>query len=115
MSLPARQQHTLDEIELRLLAGDPRLTSMFATFTRLTAPEAMPATEAIRARLRLPRTTILIGLIVTALLGGVMAALFTATGPCPRVPAGRMAIGPAAVRVTTCHEPPAADQPGTAR
>ena len=110
MSLPARQRHALEEIELRLLDDDPRLKSLFATFTRLTAPEAMPATEAISVRL--PRNALLIGLIVTAVLGAVVAALLTGTTPCPRLPAGRVASGPAAIRVTTCHGPPAAGLPG---
>jgi hypothetical protein len=110
MSLPARQQHALDDIELRLLAGDPRLTSMFATFTRLTAPEAMPATEAISVRL--PRTAVLIGVIVTAVVGAVVAALLTAPAPCTRIPAGRVAAGPAAIGVTACHGRPAEDVPG---
>jgi hypothetical protein len=110
MSLPARQQHVLEDIELRLLADEPRLQSMFATFTRLTSPEAMPATEAISARV--PRAAVLLGLIVTAVLGAVVAAVLTGPAPCPRVPAGRMATGLAAVRMTTCHGHPAAGLPG---
>jgi hypothetical protein len=113
MSLPARQQHALEEIELRLLADDARLKSMFATFTRLTAPEAMPGTEAISVRL--PRNALLFGLILTAVLGAVVAALLTGTTPCPPVPVGRMASGTAAAHVTTCHDPPAAGLPGSAR
>ncbi|HEU5421046.1 MAG TPA: hypothetical protein VFV41_25405 [Streptosporangiaceae bacterium] len=110
MSLPARQQHTLDEIELRLLENDPQLKSLFTTFTRLTAPEAMPVTETISARL--PRSALLIGLIVTAVVGALVAALLTPNTPCPPFPAGRVAAGAAAVRVATCHEAPAADVTG---
>jgi len=36
MSLPARQERVLGRIEHSLHAGDPRLRSMFATFTKLT-------------------------------------------------------------------------------
>ena len=37
-------------MERTLLAEDPRLGSLFAVFTRLTRPEAMSATEQVRAR-----------------------------------------------------------------
>ena len=110
MSLPARQQHALDEIELRLLENDPQLKSLFVTFTRLTAPEAMPVTETISARL--PRSAVVIGLLVTAVVGALVAALLTPNPPCPRFPTGRVAAGPAAVRVTTCHVDPTADVTG---
>jgi hypothetical protein len=51
MSLPSRQQRALDKIEKTLQARDPRLTSLFATFGRLTSQEAMPAFEQITSRL----------------------------------------------------------------
>jgi hypothetical protein len=107
MSLPARQQHALDEIELTLQNADPQLRSMFATFTRLTSLEAMPATEAIRARL--PRVTVLISLIVAAVVGAVALGMLTPANACPRIPAGRVAVGPAAARVALCHSDPAAE------
>ena len=65
MSLPARQQRALDRIDRRLAVDDPRLGSMFATFTRLTLDEPMPATERVSARLKrlLPSVVISIALI----------------------------------------------------
>jgi hypothetical protein len=51
MSLPTRQQRALDKIEKTFQARDPRLTSLFATFGRLTAQDAMPAFEQITSRL----------------------------------------------------------------
>jgi hypothetical protein len=45
MSLPACQQRALDRIEKTLMAGDPRLGSLFAIFNRLTRHEAIPGTE----------------------------------------------------------------------
>jgi len=39
MSLAAREQRALDSIETALQAGEARLTSMFAIFTRLTGHE----------------------------------------------------------------------------
>jgi hypothetical protein len=51
MTLPARQQRVLGQIEVTLQARDPRLMSLFATFARLTWHEAMPTTEQLGARL----------------------------------------------------------------
>ncbi len=51
MSLPARQQRTLDRIERKLAASDPRLLALFAIFTRLTLDEDMPQLEEVKARL----------------------------------------------------------------
>lgn len=51
MSLPASQQRILDRIEQKLRASDPRLTSLFSIFTRLTRDEDMPRIEEIKARL----------------------------------------------------------------
>ena len=51
MSLPTRQQRSLDRIERKLIASDPVLHSWFAIFTRLTRDEEMPRIEEVRARL----------------------------------------------------------------
>ncbi|HTT53115.1 MAG TPA: hypothetical protein VMH35_17100 [Streptosporangiaceae bacterium] len=51
MSLPARQQRTLDRIERKLIASDPVLHSWFSIFARLTRDEEMPQAEEVRARL----------------------------------------------------------------
>jgi hypothetical protein len=45
MSLPARELRVLSGIETALQAGEARLTSMFAIFTRLAADEGKPGTE----------------------------------------------------------------------
>ena len=50
MSLPARQQRKLEEIEGGLTGSDPRLRSLFAIFTRLTRGEAMPWFEEVPVR-----------------------------------------------------------------
>jgi hypothetical protein len=50
MSFPTRQQRTLDRIEKTLLADDPLLGSLFATFTSLASPEAMPRIEWVESR-----------------------------------------------------------------
>jgi hypothetical protein len=51
MSLPARQERVLGRIEHSLYAGDPRLRSMFATFTKLTRGQEMPRLEQLESRL----------------------------------------------------------------
>lgn len=50
MSLPAAQQRILIRIEGKLRDSDPRLSSIFATFGRLTRDEAMPWPEQIKPR-----------------------------------------------------------------
>ena len=84
MSLPTRQQHVLDQIEASLQSGDPRLKSMFATFTRLTSRDAMPARESICRRLT--AKTMVISIVVTAMLGLVLAAALVSGPGCVRTP-----------------------------
>ena len=55
MSVPAREQRVLNEIEIRLQAGEVRLASMFALFTRLARDEGMPGTEDLATRSWWPR------------------------------------------------------------
>ena len=50
MSLPPRQQRTLERIERKLVASDPVLHSWFAIFFRLTRDEEMPRIEEVRDR-----------------------------------------------------------------
>ena len=56
MSLAAREQQILDGIETALQAGETRLTSMFAIFTRLSRNEEIPGTEELAVRSRRPRS-----------------------------------------------------------
>jgi len=56
MNLPASQQRALDQIEKTLADDHPGLGPLFATFTRQTGQEAMPATERVTSwPWRLPR------------------------------------------------------------
>ena len=48
MSLPACQERMLSAIEKTLRAGEPRLASIFAIFTRLASGEELPRTEQLR-------------------------------------------------------------------
>lgn len=50
MGLPASQRRILEKIENALRGTDPRLTSLFAIFSRLTRDEEMPRIEQLRAR-----------------------------------------------------------------
>lgn len=47
MSLSERERQVLQSIEYKLADDDPGLASMLATFTRLTADEALPTRENI--------------------------------------------------------------------
>jgi hypothetical protein len=49
MSLPAGQRRALSQIEQTLAVDHPGLGPLFAIFTRLAGPEAMPATEQVTA------------------------------------------------------------------
>jgi len=49
MSLPACQQRVLDRIESALQRREPRLTAMFAMFTRLNTNERIPRIEHLEA------------------------------------------------------------------
>ena len=76
MTLPARQQRSLDRIEGTLQASEPNLASMFAIFTRLSKDEGPVRTEQMRGS-RLPdlRVFVLIPVMLAiiftgALLGG---------------------------------------------
>jgi len=50
MGLPASQRRILEKIENALRGTDPRLTSLFAIFSRLNRDEEMPRIEELRAR-----------------------------------------------------------------
>jgi hypothetical protein len=50
MSLPPRQERVLGRIEHSLHASDPRLRSMFATFTKLAEGQQMPRPEQLESR-----------------------------------------------------------------
>jgi SpoVK/Ycf46/Vps4 family AAA+-type ATPase len=50
VSLPTRQARVLGRIERSLDAGEPRLTSMFAIFTKLAGDEEMPLVEELDSR-----------------------------------------------------------------
>jgi hypothetical protein len=83
MSLPTHEQQQLLGIEQILQSRDPRLKSLFATFTRLASNEAMPAREQIhRGNWRL-RSSIIVSVTVLLLAGIIaMAAISGLTRAC---------------------------------
>ena len=50
MSLPARERRRLSGIQGALDRSDPRLASLFATFSQLAREEEMPHSERLRVR-----------------------------------------------------------------
>ncbi len=90
MSLPTRQQRVLDQIETILQARDPVLTSMFATFARLTAHEAMPKIEELKGWLsRLLRPVMLIPLLAVVIVSSIVAGSFVPGPRCGSVATAR--------------------------
>ena len=101
MSLPARQQQILDQIERALQAADPRLASMFAAFARLPSREAVPAGEVIVHRS--PRRTVVICVMVLSLLGVLMLSILGTKDVCPRLSSDQAVVS-AAVRYAACSK-----------
>jgi hypothetical protein len=101
MSLPARQQLVLDQIEQILQAADPRLKSMFAAFARLAPREAIPATEVIPGRAA--RRTVMISIIVISVLGLAMLSIVATSKACPGLSSDQV-VASAAVRYAACSQ-----------
>lgn len=99
MSLPTRQQRILDQIELVLQAGDPRMKSTFAAFTRFTSWDVIPTTEAISARM--PRMRVLIPIMLVTVLSVVFLGIFATSTACPRLSSDQ-AVTSAATRLAAC-------------
>jgi Protein of unknown function (DUF3040) len=84
MSLPGRQQRTLDQIGQALVAEDPGLGSRFAFFARLTRHEAIPENEQVPGHLG---RAILVPLLAIG-LAALMAATWLIPGRGQACPAG---------------------------
>jgi|SRR5580692_9917623 hypothetical protein len=99
MSLPPKQQRVLDQIEAALHAADPRLRSMFASFTRFTGQAEAPQPEAIASRL--PRPAVLISLIAIGVITIALIVVPAVIRECPGLPSDQ-AVVPASVRLAAC-------------
>ena len=112
MSLPARQQRVLDQIETILQARDPALTSMFATFARLTAQEAMPKIEELKGWLsRLLQPVMLIPLLAVVIVSSIVVGSFVPGPHCGSVATARGTGYVIAGKSAACNQ--GAGQPGT--
>lgn len=90
MSLPARQQRVLDQIETIFQARDPGLTSLFATFARLTSQEGMPKFEEVRSWLsRLLQPVMLIPLLAVIIVTSIVVGSFAPGPRCGSAPTAR--------------------------
>lgn len=85
MSLTASEQRALAKIERVLQAREPRLRSLFATFTSLTWQEGLPAREQLQRRRWRPRSIaaapVTLLLIVAIIAVGALSASTRACGP----------------------------------
>ncbi len=92
MSLPVAEQQVLTRIERILQSRDPRLKSLFATFTSLTRHDPMPTIEQIRRTAWWLRSSVIIPATLILIVGIIAAAALTgltrACGPVRPVPAG---------------------------
>jgi hypothetical protein len=107
MSLPARQQQTLDQIETQFEAAEPQLTAMFAAFTRVARAEAMPGREEIGRRL--PHV-VLVCVMALAVVGAVLLATLVGSPRCQRALSGARMAHVAAV--ANCKPATTAGSPG---
>jgi len=93
MSLSAREQQTLEDIEDGLAGSDPGLAARMAMFTRLTAGDEMPAREMTGPDRRFPggrglwrRLVLRVGpvlwLLIALLLIAAALAMKGSTRPC---------------------------------
>ena len=101
MSLPARQQLILDQIEQVLRAAEPRLDSMFAAFCRAARSEAMPATEVISGRSA--RRMVIVCVMVISMLGVLVLDIRATSNDCPGLSSDQ-AVASAAVRYAACSK-----------
>jgi Protein of unknown function (DUF3040) len=102
MSLPARQQAVLDQIERILTAADPQLKSMFAAFARVASRDVMPATEAISKRSPW-QWTLLICIMVISLLSVVTVFAVATSRACQGLSSDQV-VASASVRYAGCSK-----------
>jgi hypothetical protein len=101
MSRPGAQRRALDQIERALLEDDRRLGPLFATFTRLVSPEAMPWAERVITRPWLSRPRVRAAAMVIGLAAVTSAVLFALLAPRPQTCPGPAA--PSLARAQPVH------------
>jgi len=100
MSLPRRQQQILNQIEQALQAADPRLKSMFASFTRSAKAAAAPAAEVISDQPS-RRTLVIFMMVVVCMLGILVVGIRSTNGDSPGLPSDQV-VAAASVRYEAC-------------
>ncbi len=117
MSLPVAEERALTSIEQALQARDPRLSSLFSIFTRLTRQEAMPAFEQIRRRHWRPQPGAVLLIAIALMVCAVVAGSLASGGSCAQAPAATATTQPSAIAagaiIPQCgiHQQPGAKTP----
>ncbi len=101
MSLPAAEERALASIEQVLRSRDPRLSSLFSIFTRLTRQEAMPAIEEIRRRRWRPQPGAVVLVAIALLVCGIVAGSLATGNGCVQAPAATATAQPSAIAAAT--------------
>jgi Protein of unknown function (DUF3040) len=91
MSLPVAEERALTSIEHALLSRDPRLSSLFSIFTRLTRQEAMPAIEQLRPRRWRPQPGAVLLAAIALMVCAVVASSLASARGCAQAPAATAA------------------------
>jgi hypothetical protein len=121
MSLSARQQAILDQIERALQAADPQLKSSFSIFTRLASREAMPETESTQDGAAAPDTSrvtrrrsaqsvtglLVVSVVIAGLVGAFLFSVFGTSHDCPGLSSDQAVVS-ATVRAAACSHDTAA-------
>jgi len=102
MNLPRRQQRILNQIEQALQAADPRLKSMFASFSRSARARHGPAVEVISDRPS-RRTIVIFMMVVVCLLGVLVVGIRSTSGDCPGLSSDQV-VAPAVARYAGCSQ-----------
>jgi hypothetical protein len=125
MSLPGRQRRRLRRIDAAVCRSDPHLASMLSIFARLTAGEAMPGREQLRApppgraRAALAAAAVAAASLIARAAGVCRRGLRRAAAVCTAVVTGLARPRRRARRAASSGSPPAGtrasgrpDQPG---
>jgi hypothetical protein len=121
MTLSARQQAVLDQIERALQAADPQLRSMFSIFTRLTSHEIMPdaqtagdpGTSGGRDNGHRSRSAqsvaglLVVSLFMAGLFGAFLFSVLGTSNDCPGLSSDQAVVS-ATVRAAACSHATAA-------
>ncbi|HXP56242.1 MAG TPA: hypothetical protein VN847_14855 [Streptosporangiaceae bacterium] len=126
MTLSARQQAVLDQIERALQAADPQLRSMFSIFTRLTSQETMPDAETAGATgvsgrwddghagrsAQSVAGLLVVSIFMAGLFGAFLFSVFGTSNDCPGLSSDQAVVS-ASVRAAACSHATAAWSKGS--